>query len=211
MVVINPITGRKRRLPRRLTARKKRKITSSTVSQRMYAENAMDSYFVYMLCYKKMLFYLILLLAIGFDFQSEGGRFLGNFMLLASACYASKAARMLRLDSELLDLSNDNLTNSGYNKDLVDITLDYYCNDDECENNTCFSKQEIVTILNFLEFGDGMGYVRVYYNGLVYYKFRAVTLFIYMLRKMSTGWTHKDLADNEFGGSSGRWGKGYSC
>jgi hypothetical protein len=27
---------------------------------------------------------------------------------------------------------------------------------------------------------------------------------------MSTGSTHKDLADNEFGGDSSRWGRGYN-
>jgi hypothetical protein len=27
---------------------------------------------------------------------------------------------------------------------------------------------------------------------------------------MSTGRTHKDLADNEFGGDSSRWGRGYN-
>ena len=50
----------------------------------------------------------------------------------------------------------------------------------------------------------------MYYNGPVYYKFRAVTLFIYMLSKLSTGRTHKDLADSEFGGDSGRWGEGFN-
>jgi hypothetical protein len=79
-----------------------------------------------------------------------------------------------------------------------------YSNDDECENKTHFSKGEIERIMKFLGFGDGMGYVRVYNYGNMYYKSWAVALFLYMLRKMSTGCTHKDLADNKFGGSSTR-------
>ena len=117
---------------------------------------------------------------------------------------------MLAHDSKLLDLQEHNIENSGYNKELVDITLDSYINDDECENNTCFSKSEIITLMEFLGFpSGGMGFFCVFYNGNVYYKFQAITLFLYMLCKISTGRTHKDLADNEFGGDSGRWGKGY--
>jgi hypothetical protein len=76
-----------------------------------------------------------------------------------------KAARMLRLDSELMDLRQEDLEDTGYNKPLVDITLASYENDDECENNTRFSKLEIMTMMHYLGFGDGSGYIRVYYNG----------------------------------------------
>jgi hypothetical protein len=92
MAVYNPITGLKRRMPRRLTARKKRKTTSSTVAQRMYAEDAMDSFFAYMVAHKKALFYLVFLAVLGMDFQSEQGRFFGTYFVLAASCYASKAA-----------------------------------------------------------------------------------------------------------------------
>ena len=169
----------------------------------------MDACYLYILGHKKALFYLLLLSVAGFDFQSEQGTYLRNFLLLAAATYAQKAVYMLQLDSDVMDLQEEDLEDTGYNTPLQDITLASYINDDECENNTRFSKLEIMTLMHYLEFGDGMGYIRVYYNGNVYYKFRAVTLFIYMLRKMSTGRTHKDLADNEFGGDSGRWGKGY--
>ena len=177
----------------------------------MYAKDAMDSFFAYKVAHKKALFYLVLILAVlGMDFQSEQGQFFGNFFVLAASYYASKVACMLHLDSELMDLHEEDLEDSGYNKDLVDITLTLYINDDECENNTRFSKLKIMTIMHYLGFGDGSGYIRVYYNGPVYYKFRAVTLYLYMLRKMSTARTQKDLADNKFGGSSGRWRKGSS-
>ena len=45
--------------------------------------------------------------------------------------------------------------------------------------------------------------IKYYYNpndASAYYKFFVEELFIYMLRKMSTGRTHKDLCDAEFGG-----------
>jgi hypothetical protein len=210
MVVYNPITGLRRRMPHNMTARKKRKTTSSTVAQRMFAADAMDSYFCYILGHKKALFFVAILTAMEFNFQSSEGEYMGNFLVMAAAIFAQKAACMLRFDSELMDLRDHDLVHSGYNKDLVDLTLDHYANDDECENSTRFSKEEILILLDFLGFGDGQGYIRVYYNGHVYYKYRAVTLFIYMLRKMSTGRTHKDLADTEFGGTSGQWGVGYN-
>ena len=56
---------------------------------------------------------------------------------------------------------------------------------------------------------DEMVFVNVYYHGNNYFKFKVETLVIYMLRKFSTGRTHKDLADNEFGGCPGRWARGY--
>jgi hypothetical protein len=67
------------------------------------------------------------------------------------------------------------------------MTLDSYTNDDECENNTRFSKLEIMQLMHYLDFGDGNGYIRVYYNGNTYYKFRAMTLCLYMLHKMQSG------------------------
>jgi hypothetical protein len=73
MAVYNPITGLKRRMPWRLTPRKKRKTTSSTVAGWMIAEDAMDAFFVYMIGYKKALLYLVMLLGMGFDFSTTEG------------------------------------------------------------------------------------------------------------------------------------------
>ena len=62
---------------------------------------------------------------------------------------------------------------------------------------------------------SGLGDVlKIHYNPnnpTAYYKFDVEELFIYMLRKMSTGRSHKDLCDSEFGGCPGRWGRGYNC
>ena len=159
MAVYNPITGLKRRMPRCLTPWKKRKTTSSTIAARTIVEDAMDAYFTYVLGHKKCLLFVLMLSVIGVDFQSANGRFLCIFFLRATALYASKAAVMLCLDSELMDLHKEDLENCGYNKELVDITLDTYSNNDECENNTRFSKLELMTMMHYLGFGDGNGYI----------------------------------------------------
>jgi hypothetical protein len=209
MAVYNEFSCLKRKQLQSLTSRKKRKTTSSTVAAQTFAEDAMDAFYTYVLGYKKIMLYLLLMTALNFDFQSEPGRYFGNFFLLAAWTMATKAQVMLQLDLDLLDLHEENDQNADFHKELMNITLDSYKNDDEFENNMHFSKEEILTLMDFLGFGDGMGFIRVYYNGPVYYKFWAVTLFIYMLRKMSTGRTHKDLPDNEFGVDSSRWGRGY--
>ena len=138
MAVYNLITGLKRRMPRCLTPKKKRKTTSSTVAGRMIAEDAMDAFFVYMIGHKKVLLYLVCLLGMGFDLTTEQGHYLKSFLLLCAVNYAQKAVRMLQLDSEIMNLCEVDLEDNGYNKELVDITLDSFTNDDECENNTRF-------------------------------------------------------------------------
>jgi hypothetical protein len=166
-----------------MTARKKRKTTSSTVAQQMFMADAMDSYFCYILGHKKALFFVAISTAMEFNFQSSEGEYMGNFLVMAAAIFAQKAACMLRFDSELMDLHDHDLAHSGYNKDFVDLTLDHYANDNECKNSTRFSKEEILILLDFLGFGDGQGYIHVYYNGHVYYKYHAVTLFIFKFRR----------------------------
>jgi hypothetical protein len=159
MVVYNAVTELKQKQPRYLTSQKKRKSTSSTVAQCMYAKDAMAAYWTYMLAHKKALCYLVMLMALRFDFQSPGGSYLHDFLLLAAANYASKAACMLRLNSELLDLQDADLEDIGYNNELHNITLATYINNDECENNTRFSKLELLQIISYLGFGDGNGYI----------------------------------------------------
>mgnify|MGYP003565002716 CR=1 FL=1 len=110
MVVFNAVTELKQKQPRYLTSRKKRKSTSSTIAQCMYAKDAMAAYWTYMLAHKKVWFYLMLLMALRFDFQSPGGSYFCDFLLLAAAnCYTSKVACMLHLDLELLDLHDEEL------------------------------------------------------------------------------------------------------
>jgi hypothetical protein len=92
----------------------------------------MDACYLYILGHKKALFYLLLLSVAGFDFQSEQGTYLRNFLLLAAATYAQKAVYMLQLDSDVMDLQEEDLeADTGYNTPLQDITLASYINDDE--------------------------------------------------------------------------------
>jgi hypothetical protein len=108
------------------------------------------------------------------------------------------------VNSKLLDLDDDHV--GGYHKDLVDITLESFENDDECEAKTRFTKGAIATIIGALNHPYTF---RFYFAPPRYYKFKLESLVIYMLRKMSTARTHADLRDSEFGGSSARWAIGY--
>jgi hypothetical protein len=101
----------------------------------MYAVEAMDLSLMYILGHKKSLFYLVLLVAMGFDFQTESGHYLASLLLLAALVYAQKTMAIIQLDSDLMDLQEADLEDTGYNNPLVDITLDSYANDDEGENN----------------------------------------------------------------------------
>jgi hypothetical protein len=136
---------------------------SSTIAHQSISKDArMDACFAYILGHKKALFYLLLLATVGFDFQSEEGTYLHNFLLLAATSYAQKAVYILQLDSKTMDLHDEDLENTSYNNLLWDITLASYINDNECENNTRFSKLKIMTLMHCLEFGDGTGYIHVY-------------------------------------------------
>jgi hypothetical protein len=95
MVVYNAFTGLKRKQPRYLTSRKKRKSMSSTVVQRMYAKNAMDAFWMYMYAHKKALCYLVLLMGLGVDFNAPEWMCLRDFLVLAAASFAGKAALMV--------------------------------------------------------------------------------------------------------------------
>jgi hypothetical protein len=133
-----------------------------------------------------------------------------SLLLLSVIQYAQAAVRMLQLDSQLMDLPVELEQAAGFDNPIVEITLDYYQNDDECAAKTRFTKEQIRTIITKMDLDE---YVHVYYRlnpRPAYYKFHRETLLIYMLRKMASARTHVDLADNEFGGDSKRWGTGYN-
>jgi DDE superfamily endonuclease len=208
----NPLTGLKRRGARRETSRKKRESTCSTVSGRMYAEQAMELVNMYMAAANLTLSFVMLLMR-GEKYQSkeEPTIQLVSTLIVAVVSYGQSAVRLLKLDSDLMDLPAHLQESAGFDNPLVDITLDRYQNDDECAAKTRFTKDQIRTIIEKLDLEE---YVHVYYNFNAprppYYKFHRETLVLYMLRKMASARTHVDLADNEFGGDSKRWGTGYN-
>jgi hypothetical protein len=209
MANYNAITGLKRRAARRDLPRKKRSSLSSTVASRMFAEQAMEQYQHFMVASRLHIFYLSLICNMA-NFQANNqARTLARLLFVCASTCLSSAIRLLILDSELLDLEDGHEDNSGFNMRLEDITLDSFLNDDECENKTRFKKAAITTIVNALNLRDDI--VRLYYAkpSVRFYKFNVESLVIYMLRKMSSARTHADLCDNEFGGSSARWGVGY--
>ena len=57
----------------------------------MNTEDAMEAYFIYMLGHKKVLLYLVMLFAVGFDFSTPQGYYLKAFLLLAATSFAQKA------------------------------------------------------------------------------------------------------------------------
>ena len=202
MAVINAITGLKRKLTRYETQRNKRETGCSTVASRMYGQHAMEAFVSYLIgCYQSLILMVICI--------ARNEDEVGRMLCCMGAFFYSSAIEMCILESTLLDFHNEE-DDTGFSKELVGITLDSFENDNECESKTRFRKAHIRMILQSMGLG---AYLRLYYNPnrpRAYYKFRVEELFIYMLRKMATGRTHKDLCDNEFGGCSGRWGRGYN-
>jgi hypothetical protein len=80
--------------------------------------------------------------------------------LIGASTFLLSAIKLLILDSELLDLDDDHEENSGFNKELVDITLSSFENDDECEAKTRFKREAITTTIRALHQPD---IVRLYY------------------------------------------------
>ena len=202
MALINALTGLKRKLPRYETQRNKRETGCSTVASRMYGQRAMEAFTTYLIgCYQSLILMIICISRDELD--------VARVLCCMGAFFYTSAIEMCMLESSLLDFHNAD-DDIGFSKELVGITLDSFENDNECESKTRFRKAHIRMILDNLALGE---YLRLHYNPnnpRPYYKFLVEELFIYMLRKMSTGRTHKDLCDTEFGGCSGRWGRGYN-
>ena len=210
MAKYNAITGLKRKAARRDLPRKKRSSLSSTIEDRMYADQAMEAYEYLIVTCQLFLVNLALISRIP-NFRSNHQAMIKArvFVMGASICLIG-AIKQLILDSELLDLDedHDDEGKSGFNKELQDITTESFENDDECYNKTRFTKSAILAIVDALQLPHS---IRIYYNfpDTRFYKFKIETLFIYMLRKMATARTHSDLCDSEFGGASARWAIGY--
>jgi len=139
----------------------------------------------------------------------DGNDMISRGTAIMSLHYFTQALAMMKLDSLLLDMHTPE-DDIPFSKALVRIGLHSFADDNECESKTRFTKHQIRMMIHSLSLPK-IFYLRYNprnYNA--YYKFDSEELFIYMLRKMSTGSTHKNLADVEFGGCSGRWGRGYA-
>ena len=207
--VYNAVTGCKRKSSRWELPRKKRNSHASTVSGRMFANQAMKDYQHCMfLCQVHVVCLGILCRAQHINLQPNSDVFnFGRLLLIGAISFFVSATKLLLLDSELLDLQDDVIETGGFRKKLLDITLDSFENDDECEAKTQFTKAAILNMIGALNKPD---IVYIYFHYPKYYKFKMESLVIYMLRKMSSACTHCDLCDNEFGGCSRRWAVGYN-
>ena len=132
MAVINAVTGLKRKLPRYFTPRKKRQTGSSTVASRMYAENAMEAFYIYMIGVHYSFMMILAVIGIPGDDGEDEDMLL--FMMAAAGYFFQCALRMLTLDSELIDIHNPE-DDVGFHKVLEGIGLDNFVNDNECESN----------------------------------------------------------------------------
>ena len=197
MAEVNAFTGMKRRKSVRNTTRKKRATLSYTPASFMYSVQALEAFEIYMAGANMNLSFLSLLAVSHLDLSEDEKTAVFSFPLLGGHLCYTLAIEMLRLDSELMDLSDETIENAGYRKELVGITLDWFVNDDDCREQTRFTKGEIQLIVDSLPLGQ---FLYVHYNPPKYYKFDVTELLIYTLHCMSTGRTHKDLCDNEFGG-----------
>jgi hypothetical protein len=132
-----------------------------------------------------------------------------SFLLASTAATFDSAKEMLKLDSALMDVPAEVEVAVGFIKERIHFCLEDFENDDECQDKTRFTRGEITTIIKSFDLEED---VQVW-NGegnYDYYKFNVEELTIYMLRKMSTGRTNKDMADAEFGECARRWGVGYN-
>lgn len=206
MPVFNAMTGAKRRRPRRNLPRKKRSLASTPASE-MFSREAMEAFDVFMAGARLHLAFLSVLIATDSNLDNPGVVALCSTVSLGGSFMFSSAMKMVTLDSELMDLTEEEIANAGYRNPLVGITLDSFHNDDDCEDKTRFTKDGMRSLLNALPLGL---HTRVHCNGNVHYKFLTEELLIYVLRRMATARMHKDLADIEFGGCSKRWGTGYN-
>ena len=124
MVEINAITGKRRRRPRRQLPRKKRATMASTVACEMYAQEAMMAFNIFMAGARLHLAFLSLMLVSQIDLQQPEVSALYGTVLLGGSYLFSCAMNMLKLDSALMDLSEEEVENAGYDTPLVGITLD---------------------------------------------------------------------------------------
>jgi hypothetical protein len=142
MVIYNSITGLVRKLPRNKLPRKKRNSHGSTVSGRLYSEQALEVFKVYVTATGQNLCFVAQIANI----HSPRASVLSMFFVVAAAFFYTLAGRMLLLDSELMDIGEEQRELAGYHYPLIGITIDSYKNNDECEDFTQFTKEELHTI-----------------------------------------------------------------
>ena len=143
MAIYNAITGCKRRAARRDLPRKKRSSQASTITTRMNAEKVNEEFHFCMAASKMFLFYFQVL---GEHYNGDDVLYDMAILLVIGICYHINAAiLLLECDAELMDLQEEDLNDSGYCMPRVDVTLESFANDDECEAKTRFTKGAITT------------------------------------------------------------------
>jgi len=117
--IFNPLTGKKRRQPRRELSRKKRASLACTVSAQMYSQDVLRAYVDYISCLKTFvrLFMLVTLFSSELGLSPTDADTISTTILVGTVhCFIS-ALKMLEVDSNLMDLSNETIEtlDSSYN------------------------------------------------------------------------------------------------
>ena len=143
MVVYNAITGKRRRMPRNQLPRKKRYSLASTVASRMYSNEALQAFEIFVVGARLHLAFLSFLLAIEVVQAPERNETsaLISLVFICGSCYFRAALQMLSLDSALMDLTDEQVAAAGYTKALSGVTLDSFENADECHEKIWFTRK----------------------------------------------------------------------
>ena len=153
MAPINVLTGLTRRRARNKLPRKKRNSLAYSCTQKMLARDAMEAFETYMAATKVTLAAYVGLEA-DTTLTDDSFTDMKHFLLASSACYFDCAKEMLKLDSALMDVPVEVEESADFLKKRKYVSLDSYCNDDECEDKTRFTNSEIQTIIDHLDFGS---------------------------------------------------------
>ena len=155
----NAITGCKHRASWRDLPQKKCSSQASTVTTIMNAEKVNGEFHICMAASKMLLFCFHVL---GANYNGDDGMYdMATIFVIGICYYISAAILLLECNAELMDLQEEDLDDSGYCMPRVDVTLESFANDNECEARTRFTKRAITTIIGALNQPE---IVRIYFH-----------------------------------------------
>lgn len=143
---VNAITGLKRRIPRRDLPRKKRCSLGSTPYGRLLSSQAMEAFYIYLAASDLNLSFLALLAASHVNLEESQLHALLTFLVVSAQYFFDLAIEMLAVDSAVMDITDEEFDRAGYRKELAGIGLDHYENDDQCEENSRFTKGQNLSL-----------------------------------------------------------------
>ena len=129
-----------------------------------------------------------------------------NFLLRSKFSFETSLF-LVEEESSIGDVQVDEDLFRVFSAPLLNIRIDDFENDDQCESWTRFKKDELHDLIGRLELPEE---VLVHRHENNFYTFHREELLIYFLTRMAFGLPHTVMADMVFGGDCSRWGKGYN-